>query len=90
MKTISILGKKYHTEGHVVDYFNAGDRARFFGKLGARPSARRPRPRPSTLGPDGVLALRSPNFQEHLPMNTGDRVPAARLLNKVPEVTLYL
>ena len=35
MKTISILGKEYHTEEHVVGYFNAGDRARFFGKLGA-------------------------------------------------------
>lgn len=34
MKTISILGKDYHTEEHVVGYFNAGDRARFFGKLG--------------------------------------------------------
>lgn len=35
MKTISILGKDYHTEEHVVGYFNVGDRARFFGKLGA-------------------------------------------------------
>ena len=35
MKTISIIGKDYHTEEHVVGYFNAGDRARFFGKLGA-------------------------------------------------------
>jgi len=35
MKTISILGKEYHTEEQVVGYFNAGDRARFFGKLGA-------------------------------------------------------
>lgn len=35
MKTISIVGKDYHTEEHVVGYFNAGDRARFFGKLGA-------------------------------------------------------
>ena len=35
MKTISILGKEYHTEEHVVGYFNAGDRARFFGKFGA-------------------------------------------------------
>jgi len=35
VKTISILGKDYHTEEHVVGYFNAGDRARFFGKLGA-------------------------------------------------------
>jgi hypothetical protein len=35
MKTISIIGKDYHTEEHVMGYLNAGDRARFFGKLGA-------------------------------------------------------
>lgn len=35
MKAISILGKDYHSEEHVVGYFNAGDRAKFFGKLGA-------------------------------------------------------
>ena len=35
MKTISILGKDYHSEEHVVGYFNTGDRAKFFGKLGA-------------------------------------------------------
>lgn len=35
MKNISILGKDYETEEHVVGYFNAGDRAKFFGKLGA-------------------------------------------------------
>ncbi len=35
MKTISIIGKDYHTEENVVGYFNAGERARFFGKLGA-------------------------------------------------------
>lgn len=35
MKTISILGKDYHSEEHVVGYFNAGNRAGFFGKLGA-------------------------------------------------------
>jgi hypothetical protein len=35
MKTISIMGKEYHTEEHVVGYVNAGDRALFFGKLGA-------------------------------------------------------
>ena len=34
MKAISILGKDYHSEQHVVGYFNAGDRAKFFGKLG--------------------------------------------------------
>jgi hypothetical protein len=35
MKTISIVGKDYHTEEHAVGYLNAGDRAKFFGKLGA-------------------------------------------------------
>lgn len=35
MKTISILGKDYQTEESIVGYFNAGDRAKFFGKLGA-------------------------------------------------------
>lgn len=35
MKTISILGKDYHSEEHVIGYFNTGDRAKFFGKLGA-------------------------------------------------------
>lgn len=35
MKAISIVGKDYHTEENVVGYFNAGDRAKFFGKLGA-------------------------------------------------------
>lgn len=35
MKAISIVGHNYHSEEHPVGYFNAGDRARFFGKLGA-------------------------------------------------------
>lgn len=35
LKSISILGKDYHSEEHVVGYLNAGDRAKFFGKLGA-------------------------------------------------------
>ncbi len=35
MKSISIIGKDYHTEENVVGYFNAGERAKFFGKLGA-------------------------------------------------------
>lgn len=35
MKTISIIGQDYQTEENVVGYFNAGDRARFFGRLGA-------------------------------------------------------
>jgi uncharacterized membrane protein len=35
MKKLSIIGKDYHTEEHVVGYFNGGERAKFFGKLGA-------------------------------------------------------
>ncbi|MBF0460241.1 MAG: DUF1269 domain-containing protein [Magnetococcales bacterium] len=35
MKKISIIGRDYHTEEHVVGFLNAGDRAMFFGKLGA-------------------------------------------------------
>lgn len=35
MKSISSVGKDYHAEDQVVGYFNAGDRAKFFGKLGA-------------------------------------------------------
>lgn len=35
MQKISIIGKDYRLEEHVVGYLNAGDRARIFGKLGA-------------------------------------------------------
>jgi uncharacterized membrane protein len=35
MKKISILGKDYRTEEHVLGYFNTGERVKFFGKLGA-------------------------------------------------------
>jgi len=35
MKKISIIGKDYETEEHVVGFLNAGDRAKVFGKLGA-------------------------------------------------------
>lgn len=35
MKRISIVGKDYHVEEQVVGYFNVGNRAWFFGKLGA-------------------------------------------------------
>jgi hypothetical protein len=35
MKSISIIGKNFHTEETPVGYFNAGDRAKVFGKLGA-------------------------------------------------------
>ena len=35
MKKISIIGRDYQTEEHVVGFLNAGDRARIFGKNGA-------------------------------------------------------
>lgn len=35
MKKLSILGKDYHTEEHVIGYYNAGDRMAFWGKRGA-------------------------------------------------------
>ncbi len=35
MKKISIIGRDYHTEEHVVGFLNAGDRAKVFGKMGA-------------------------------------------------------
>jgi hypothetical protein len=35
MKKISIIGKDYHTEEHVVGFLNAGDQAKIFGKIGA-------------------------------------------------------
>jgi uncharacterized membrane protein len=35
MKRLSIVGKDYHTEEHIVGYYNTGDRMRYWGKLGA-------------------------------------------------------
>ena len=35
MKKLSIVGKDYHTEEHVVGYYNTGDRMPYWGKLGA-------------------------------------------------------
>ena len=35
MKKLSIVGKDYHTEEHVTGYYNAGDRMKYWGKLGA-------------------------------------------------------
>jgi hypothetical protein len=35
MREISIVGKDYHTEEQVVGYYNAGDRMKYWGKLGA-------------------------------------------------------
>ena len=35
MKKLSIVGKDYHTEEHVIGYYNSGDRMKSWGKLGA-------------------------------------------------------
>ena len=35
MKKLSIIGRDYHTDEHVVGYYNAGDRMKYWGKLGA-------------------------------------------------------
>jgi hypothetical protein len=35
MKSLSIVGRDYHTEEHVVGYYNAGDRMQYWGKMGA-------------------------------------------------------
>jgi len=35
MKKLSIIGKDYHTEENVVGYYNAGDRMKHWGKMGA-------------------------------------------------------
>ena len=35
MQKLSIVGKDYQTEEHVVGYYNAGDRMQFWGTLGA-------------------------------------------------------
>ena len=35
MKRLSIVGKDYHSEEHVFGYYNAGDRMKVWGKLGA-------------------------------------------------------
>ncbi len=35
LKKLSIVGKDYHTEEHVVGYYNTGDRMNFWGKRGA-------------------------------------------------------
>ena len=34
MKKLSIVGKDYHPEEHVVGYYNTGDRMKVWGKLG--------------------------------------------------------
>lgn len=35
MKHLSIIGRDYRSEEHVVGYYNAGDRMKYWGKLGA-------------------------------------------------------
>lgn len=35
MRKISIIGKDYESEEHVIGFLNAGDRAKIFGKYGA-------------------------------------------------------
>ena len=35
MKKLSVVGKDYHTDEHVVGYYNAGDRMKYWGKRGA-------------------------------------------------------
>ena len=35
MKKLSIVGKDYHTEEHVVGYYTAGNRLLYWGKIGA-------------------------------------------------------
>ncbi len=35
MKKLSIVGKDYHTDEHVVGYYTTGDRMMYWGKLGA-------------------------------------------------------
>src|SRR5215472_913935 len=35
MQKLSIVGRDYHTEEHVVGYYNTGDRMKAWGKIGA-------------------------------------------------------
>ncbi len=35
MKNLSVVGKDYHTDEQVVGYYNAGDRMKYWGKMGA-------------------------------------------------------
>ena len=35
MKKLSIVGRDYHTDEHVVGYYNTGDRMKAWGKIGA-------------------------------------------------------
>ncbi|TFW56703.1 hypothetical protein CT676_34010 [Bradyrhizobium sp. MOS001] len=42
MKSISIIGKDYHSEENPVEYYNAGDRAKIFRKIRCRLSGFQP------------------------------------------------
>src|SRR6202142_1825129 len=35
MKQLSIIGRDYHTDEHVIGYYNTGDRMKYWGKMGA-------------------------------------------------------
>jgi hypothetical protein len=35
IKKLSIVGKEYHTEEHVIGYYNTGDRMKYWGEMGA-------------------------------------------------------
>lgn len=35
MRKLSVVGKDYHTDEHVVGYYNTGDRMKHWGKIGA-------------------------------------------------------
>jgi len=35
MKKLSIIGRVYHTDEHVIGYYNTGDRVRYWSKAGA-------------------------------------------------------
>jgi len=35
MKKLSVVGKDYHTDQQVIGYYNAGDRMKYWGKMGA-------------------------------------------------------
>jgi uncharacterized membrane protein len=35
IKKVSLVGKDYHSDEHVVGYYNTGDRMKYWGKLGA-------------------------------------------------------
>ena len=35
VKKLSIIGKDYHSDEHVIGYYNSGDRIKYWGKFGA-------------------------------------------------------